>query len=282
MLTPRQLFLLVSAWALQRALAQDSAHLWQDALAYHGWLSAFGTQNEPPCQVMDSAAMSVTLEPKGFHSNIVYTVKRSQFETFGQCRLSVLQPLPAGIYADPYELENLLNIRDNPHVSQLKLSAFKLFGPVDVEKIASDCNATVLSVSAQFKLPRQGVQSSNDLKHLHLFVPLHARYPAPQSQPITGTLSLILSAHYKYSVEAPLLMVQCAGATKAICYYLTQPQANANSDVQLQFSWIVPAGGVWHSQLVQYATAVTALCGLGVLLLTASFQHHHKQVKHIP
>lgn len=54
------------------------------------------------------------------------------------CEAVLLQPLPAGIFADIYQLDNAAAVGQGPQV--------KLFGPVDVESIERYSQPTVLAV----------------------------------------------------------------------------------------------------------------------------------------
>ena len=242
--------------ALQLAIGMDDADLWQEALQHHGWLAT-------NCKAMQSEAMQASMKTTGFHGQVQYALDQCQLALFDQCQLTVLQLLPAGLYADPYELQNLMSASGGDHGSNLQMSAFRTFGSVDVEKIESDCNATVLSVSAQFKLPSHK-DNLYPCQHSVLSLPLHARYPVPSLQPLPGVVSLLLGTHHQYNVADPAFTVECArpAESKADCF------ASAQRSTRMQLHWTVPAGGLWHAQFVLCFTAITAVCGLCVLLKT--------------
>ena len=242
--------------ALQLAVGVDTSDLWQDALQHHGWLAT-------DCQAMQSEAMHATMKTTGFHGQVQYALDQCQLELPGQCQLTVLQPLPAGLYADPYELQNLMSASGD-HGTNLQMSAFRLFGPIDVEKIECDCNATILSVSAQIKVSSREGSSCPDKENSILSLPLHARYPVPSLQPLPGVVSLLLGTHHQYNVADPAFRVDCAtpAESKADCF------SSAQHSTRMQLHWTVPAGGLWHAQFVLFFTAITAVCGLCALLKT--------------
>lgn len=249
--------MLTSTTALQLAVGMDNSDLWQDALQHHGWLAT-------NCQAMQSEAMQATMKTTGFHGQVQYALDQCQLALSDQCQLTVLQPLPAGLYADPYELQNLMSASAGDHGTNLQMSAFKLFGPTDVEKIESDCNATILSVSAQIQVSSHQAKSCSDKEHSILSLPLHARYPVPSLQPLPGVLSLFLGTHHQYNIADPAFNVKCArpAESKTDCF------SSAQRSTKVQLHWTVPAGGLWHAQSVLFLTAITAVCGLCALLKT--------------
>ncbi len=249
--------ILMITTALQLAIGMDDSDLLQDALQHHGWLAT-------NCQVMQSEAMQATMKITGFHGQVQYALDQCQLALSDQCQLTVLQPLPAGLYADPYELQNLMSTLGGNQGTNLQMSAFRIFGSIDVEKIESDCNATVLSVSAQIKVSSHKGNSCPDKEQSVLSLPLHARYPVPSLQPLPGAVSLLLGTHHQYNVADPAFRVECArpAESKADCF------ASAQRSTSMQLHWTVPAGGLWHAQFVLVFTAITAVCGLCVLLKT--------------
>lgn len=249
--------MLMITTALQLAVGVDNSDLWQDALQHHGWLAT-------NCQAMQSEAMQATMKTTGFHGQVQYALDQCQLALSDQCQLTVLQPLPAGLYADPYELQNLMSASGGDHGANLQMSAFRIFGPIDVEKIEFDCNATILSVSAQIKVSSREAKLCPDKEHSILSVPLHARYPVPSLQPLPGVVSLFLGTHHQYNVADPAFRVECArpAESKADCF------SSAQRSTRMQLHWTVPAGGLWHAQFVLFFTAITAVCGLCALLKT--------------
>ena len=261
--------MLLFALAVQLALAEDSTDLWQQALRYHDWLS---TDAVSQCHNIQAAVRKVTLQPVGFHGHIKYIVSHQQAMISDTCMLTVLQPLPAGVYADPYELENILTAPNHQCGVAFHMSAFKLFGTVDVEKIESDCNATVLSVSGRFDTSGNGAQLCDSVKYPSLSVPLHARYPAPHLHRSSGVIPFLMGSQHQYNLEQPKISMAYANASLAFCPATSVVEAESVAP-NMQLHWIVPAGGVWHVQVVQAVTAFTAVSGLYVLLHTILLQH---------
>ena len=265
--------MMTCATVLQLATALESTSLWQQALQHHGWSFTDTGNSINQCQPLPAAAISVNLQPTGFHGHIQYTVNHSQLVLTDNCQLTVLQPLPAGIYADPYELGSLVSTSGGSKGFELRISSFKLFGTIDVEKIESECNATVLAVSAQLHTFRDETWSCPVMNHSILSVPLHARYPAPQMQPLPGSLTSLLGAHHQYNVADPTISVTCASSPLLKSGCVSSAGSEANQAMQLH--WVVPAGGLWHALLVQLVTSVSALSSLLILLKAVLVQHQN-------
>lgn len=271
----RQWLMLVFAGALQLATAEGNKDFLQQALEHHGWHSTGSTEAVSQCQTTQPAHVKIVLQPTGFHGQIQYGISHSELVHFDGCKLTVLQPLPAGIFADPYELENLVTAGERQHNDSLRLSMFRLFGTIDVEKIECDCNATVLSASAHLHSPKEAAKSCSGAQHSYLSVPMHARYPAPQLQPVSGLVPILLGAHHQYNLSDPVVRVECSRASqqKSDCYLPLLVQTSSNAHEKLDLHWTVPAGGLWHIQFVHSVTAFTAVCGLCALLRTVLSQH---------
>lgn len=269
----RPLLMVTCVTALQLAAALESTSLWQQALQHHGWSFTDTGDSINQCQPLPTAAIRVNLQPTGFHGHIQYTLDHSQLVLTDDCQLTVLQPLPAGIYADPYELGSLVSTSGGSKGFALQMSSFRLFGTIDVEKIESECNATVLAVSAQLHTFRDETWSCPSMNHSILSVPLHARYPAPKMQPLPGSLTPFLGAHHQYNLADPTVSVKCASSPLLKSGCVSSAVSEANQAMQLR--WVVPAGGLWHALLVQLVTFVSAVYGLFILVKAVLVQHQN-------
>ena len=219
--------------------------LWSEAQTYHGLIPSNGIRNSTV------AAAYAKLTGKGFHSRIQYTLSSQEAVAEGACQITVLQALPAGVFADPYELANIARMPSKQKGCYLQLSVYHVFGPSDVEKIEPECQPTLLSVSAEVQLPTSS-SSSADCKDLHLHVPLHARYPIPHSRDVAlGHLDL----YHRYNMEDPSIILRCNGT-------LTSQGLYKFSTMQSDLHWTVPAGLAEHSKALQYWTLLVAFGSL--------------------
>ena len=273
------ILIMLLALSVQPAAADDSAAvLWNQALQYHGWSTMHS--REPAnvqCHQIQIESTDTKLHKTGFHGDITYTVDLPQAITSGTCNFTVLHLLPAGIYADPYELQNLVITTAERRNGRL-LSSFKVFGLVDVEKIETDCGQTLLSVSAHYAGSQTQTASCNAHMRMEVTVPLHARYPAPKTLRASGFSTFLLSGLHDYNIAHPLFRVEHASGTASAtprCYSSQTQQTSTHA--QQYRHWTVPTGAMWHMQLVEIVTIVAAACSLCVLL-SAIFCNGSKHV----
>ena len=267
----RAIFLML---ALTRALALPdnyTAHLWKQALQHHGWSPRHDHESAgPQCQHMPAGATDIKLDNTGFHGHITYTVSLTSVMDLAACNLTVLQLLPAGIYADPYELENVVTTSHEVRGNALHLSSFKVFGVVDVEKIESDCSQTLLSVSAWHAASQTQGESCTAQSHVRLTVPLHARYPPPTEARTSGFATQLFGGLHQYNITQPVFQIERAeqSGPRRTCY--SSPIQEASTNAQQTLHWTVPTGGMWHMQVVEIVTTLTAVYSVCYLLKSIS------------
>lgn len=259
-------FVLILALAVGPAAANDTATLWDQALQHHGWSTVHNRETpNTQCNHMQAASTNMELQNTGFHGKVTYTVDLPQHMASDSHKLTVLQLLPAGLYADPYELQNLVTTTMQRGNSAL-LSSFKVFGLVDVEKIETDCRQIVLSISAHYAACQTRDASCTAHLQMELTVPLHARYPAPQTFHAPGFEAFLWSGLHHYNITRPLFLVENTSESSAATPWCsTSAQQISNSDQQCVY-WTIPTGAMWHMQLVETVTVLTAVCSLLVLL----------------
>ena len=259
-------FILLLALAVGRTVADDNtAMLWNQALHHHGWSTDSREVLNAQCHQLQAASTSMELHKNGFHGEITYTIDLPRDMTFDTCNFTVLQLLPAGLFADPYELQNLVTTTMQRGKSKL-LSSFQVFGVVDVEKIETECSQTLLSASARYAAFQAQVASCNAHMQIGLTVPLHARYPAPQFFAVSGLSTFVWSGLHHYNITSPCFRVECASVSAATPQCYSTPAEQTSKLSQQFLHWTVPTGGMWHMQLVEIFTVLTAVYSLCQLL----------------
>jgi hypothetical protein len=88
----------------------------------------------------DAVSIQRRLEGKGFHRTLHLHIQPAaaagqHFASLDACQLSLLQPLPSSVFADPYQLEDLTRIPGNSSSSHKPGYGytFQLLGPLDLE-----------------------------------------------------------------------------------------------------------------------------------------------------
>ena len=168
----------------------------------------------------------------------------------GSSSLLVLQALPSGVFADPYELATWQ--QDLP--SQLQPAAVQLFGAVDLESIQSAASPQLVSIMVQgCTAPVSAVQQQT------LSVPLHARYHLP-ARPEAGTWCAWLAGPMaNISLPQPRVLTQHAAGWSWLC---VQPDEDIEDG---RLGWQVPVGNLEHTALMSGLTYSLMVCGAAVV-----------------
>ena len=240
----------------QRAFVHNK--LWAEAQSYHGVQATDAVADK-------HVSMGVVLAAKGFHSQIQFTLDAQQARDHDICQMTVLQALPAGVYADPYELANIAGMSRTQSTFQLQLASYHVFGKVDVERIEPDCEPTVLSVSANINASQVQPASAREPEALRLNVPLHARYPAPHRG--RSADSFAAGAYHSYSIDNRTLILRCFNKAAHHFHDRVCQDVCQISSVHHSLQWIVPAGLTKHAKFTQIVTSAVAVGSLTALLV---------------
>jgi hypothetical protein len=218
-----------------------------------------GTRRDcPPSTSIESASLSLEIAGNGFHRTVHYSVEVncSPITASDQCEFTLLQPLPATLFANIYELDNAASLGLGPRV--------KVFGKVDVESIEAAAEPTVLAISLNKAVNCTQLDTSGQVT---ADVKLHARYPRPMyldnGSEGNWLLRLIQSPAKSIPLQAPQLYVH---------HLINGDNRDAMTwerveEIKLRQSslpeWGVPAANLLHAEFVPLITA-------GVVLLSAA------------
>uniref|UniRef100_A0ACD5VZ20 Uncharacterized protein n=1 Tax=Avena sativa TaxID=4498 RepID=A0ACD5VZ20_AVESA len=185
---------------------------------------------------------------EGSHRRLVYSVK------FGNCKddavkfldrydanLAIIEKLPSGVFADPFELQHLVERKVFLDVS--------VFGDTNLELPSALSNRSAVEIHFDLK-----PSTSMDC-NLVVELPLHARYPPLNSSGYTavefGSPDLLL--RYRKKDTHP---DSCIWALK-----------NLDAAPVEKLEWRVPCGDGVHAGFVSSLTFVSALvCSMSVVL----------------
>ena len=213
-----------------------------------------------PC----AAAATTSLATTGFHGRLQLALAPQccgpvpQASCTAACspsaeqgsRLLVLQALPSGLYADPYELASWA--QELP--AQLQPAAVELFGPVDLESAAPAAQPQLLTVSVPAALGCSGAACSTAAQTLS--IPLHARYQQPAwSEQQTGWLAWLGGPVVHIVLPRSRLLAQHLREWEWLCGETAEAQ---------QLVWSVPTGSLQHADFVAWLTMGVTSCGAAV------------------
>ncbi|XP_043926252.1 phosphatidylinositol-glycan biosynthesis class X protein isoform X4 [Protopterus annectens] len=145
-----------------------------------------------------SVTVTRTILKDGFHRELLTTVKlRTLTNTVGGCSVLIKELLPAGLFADPYQLASL---REYGILEALLLK------PVDIE--APEYLSSSQTVLVYLK------PDPSCTRCYTATVPVHGRYHRPSEDKSTATITL----------ENPKLLLHCLKGKKLGPYYSFKKQ----------------------------------------------------------
>lgn len=211
-----------------------------------------------------STKLQIELEGAGFHRTLHYSTE----VIFGgwskprhPCQVALLQPLPAVIYANIYELDNAYTAGKGPKV--------QLFGTVDVESIEKFAAPSTVALFGELEFS----DSQSSSARVNLSLPLHGRYPKPKvpkldNAGILGWKLLIAQIFENIELEQPEVLIQCLSeqeAAKGQAWRRIQKIAAEKVP-----TWPLPAGNLALAKATAIVTATVLLVAL-VIVLQAVF-----------
>lgn len=173
----------------------------------------------------------------------------------GQYEVALLQGLPAGIFADPYQLENAAAAGRGPRVM--------LFGPIDLESIETTAVPTALAVYGNLTLLGRSESRDDGCGSVASEVEVHARHPVPQLP--TGTSPwqrYVASPLMEHVLPPPVVLVrQGVHGPLVLSRWARLPTTGGD-----RLSWRVPAGNLLHAWIAPAVTAASVLIGAASVL----------------
>ncbi|XP_043209062.1 phosphatidylinositol-glycan biosynthesis class X protein-like isoform X2 [Amphibalanus amphitrite] len=236
------------------------------------------------CCYTSSAWLTRRLEKDGFHRDLVTSVQLPWSPSLADCRLLLVERLPAGVYADPYQL------------ARLPSAQHKVLGLVDVEAMAHD--STWLDVLSWVEVNVTEGEVSGQVTAT-VSLPVHARYHrADETERIASVYiespRLFLGCDWENqpdtqpSIEAESPTVDsddckcdekepfpCRIASDAVCEYHAVQTDNSPTVVLP-----VPLGDLRDLELVLVGTAVAVTAGTVLLLLVINNKTLESPARH--
>lgn len=217
-----------------------------------------------PSDSVTKAAITMRLDGKGFHRTLMYHVElycngSSREKTVeDSARIVVVQPLPAALFADTYQLDGAADVSQGPHTL--------FFGRIDVENIEPLASNTSLAIFADGEISGNASQDNGDdvCGYYGVSVPLHSRYLRPvlpenfRKRWIWSNifLSLVLNV----TLPKPMLLVPAS--QKGI-------QFNSIDNIIMKSElpiWDVPVGNLMHAYFVPQITSILVVISLFVAM----------------
>ncbi|KAI7743028.1 hypothetical protein M8C21_032693 [Ambrosia artemisiifolia] len=171
------------------------------------------------------------------------------------CEAIVIERLPSGVFADPFELEHL--------TGRGVFSGASAFGDTDLELPTVRANRSVVEVHVD--LSPNSLSGNKNSWELNIEIPLHARY-APLGK----------NGYTKVEFESPNLFVHCiveGYQPNQSCILSSTNEGVKTSSPAIV--WEVPSGIVEHTKIVSVVTFIAAVVGaLSIFMACILYSDH--------
>nr|CAD1827971.1 unnamed protein product [Ananas comosus var. bracteatus] len=203
--------------------------------------------------VLGVSELQRKLVGEGSHRNLVSTLRfidcsdaMPNFLNSYDCEAVIIERLPRGVFADPFELQHLVNRRVFADVA--------VFGDTNLELPSALSNKSIVQI-------HMDLQHHNLLSNCEIVIelPLHARYPP-----------LDVSGYATVDIGGPdlLLRFRPKEVSSNSCFWSVTP---VDVGPAKMVKWQIPCGRKAHSGIVSTITFVSALVGAMSIVFSAVF-----------
>ena len=213
------------------------------------------------CSLQIAASLAIT----GFHGTLNLALQHRQrlsssdSTTCGSHAQSLLiiQHLPRGIFADPYELETWAK----EHEARSQAANVRFHGQVDVESISSQALPQAVSIMlpiGSFNCQTQCADPSAAVCGNHtLSLPLHARY----AEAAAATHESRLWGSHFVQLQLPDTIAVCCTTAAETSKHAGTRLEHALVGVGGTLQWTIPVGAQDHAAVVAVLTLAITLVG---------------------
>ncbi|XP_068306062.1 uncharacterized protein [Pyrus communis] len=178
------------------------------------------------------------------------------------CELIIIERLPSGVFADPFELQHLLQ--------RGAYSAIAVFGDANLELPSFLSNRTAVEV--HMDIGHNFLLRHDKESNINIELPLHARYPP-----------LDESGYWEVKFGVPDLFMRCSieGTSQNQSCLYKMPEINGSELGYAKLVWKIPSGMKAHAGIVSTLTFVAALISAIAIAATSIFHSGVASGKHL-
>ncbi|XP_058093586.1 uncharacterized protein LOC131239748 [Magnolia sinica] len=174
------------------------------------------------------------------------------------CRVVVIERLPSGTFADPFELQHL--------VQRGVFHDASVYGDTNLELPSALSNQSVVEV--HMDVSRKLLSGSDEGLEISIELPLHARYP-----PLDGSGN----GYSRVEMGVPHLLMRCEPekSQHEDCLWtsIAEDRESTSDEVVV---WPIPCGNAAHAGIVSTVTFLSALISAVSILFTAIYHYSHQ------
>lgn len=219
--------------------------------------------------------MERSLIGQGFHRNletsIVLDKDLRELYSSAQCSLLLIESLPAGVYADPFQLSSM---------GPVKGSEIRLDGVVNIE--AAEFMSKLHELYVFINVSLYAADTKTEQTDINISFPIHARYHKPSSDPnVSHSKATIfhpgLYSNCSKSDGGSFVTAPCNVSSKFLCQWEQVPYICSGAPLQL----IIPVGMERDKPIVIMVTLLVSITVCSLLLKfiwDSSYAQTHKKL----
>ncbi|CAN1256767.1 Phosphatidylinositol-glycan biosynthesis class X protein [Linum perenne] len=245
-----QLGYILESYFRKHQVLHDSS--FQDLI--HDELSKFSCKmsGEPHLQFLLSGLERHVIG-EGSHRSLSSTIQLQVLPESSQtCKLVMIERLPSGVFADPFELDHLLQRGVYAHVG--------VFGDTNLElpSVSSSRSAIEIHMNLEHSMAEGGIK---------IDLPLHARYAVSLNKPLQE------SGYSEVTFGTPDLLVSCntEGSSETRGCLLVPTYDSDKPKTAGDAVWEIPCGIRSHTNMVTFITFATAFVSTLVIVIASVF-----------
>ncbi|OWM88262.1 phosphatidylinositol-glycan biosynthesis class X protein isoform X2 [Punica granatum] len=198
---------------------------------------------------------------EGSHRQLSSSVRISVNPPTHPCEVIIIERLPSGIFADPFELQHL--------VQRGAFNDVAVLGDTDLELPTVRSNRTVVEI--HMDVGPNSFSRHKDGQKINLHIPLHVRYPP-----------LHESGYTKVVFGDPDIFARCSIDGRPIDETCLSTVTRDNAESSLSsVAWEVPSGIEMHAGVVSSVTFLSATVSAMIIILASIFHSDAKSCKNL-
>lgn len=171
------------------------------------------------------------------------------------CEIIIIEKLPSGVFADPFELQHLLQ--------QGAFTDAAVFGDTNLELPSMRSNRSLVEV--HMDIGPNFLSTHKNGKEINIELPLHARYPPLEES----------GSYTRVEFDAPVLFMRCSidgNMQNQSCLFMSEDYAESiTTTTATGLVWEMPSGNKAHAGVVSVATFVSAMLSTLFIVLASLY-----------
>lgn len=247
-----------NAYMFESAMSGSSSKLHQDC----------GKQHSSELEVIDLRHMLIG---SGAHRQLSSSMKFKYQQNYSSelnhpfCEIVMMERLPSGVFADPFELQRL--------VHRGGLSAAYVYGDTNLELPSQHSHQSIVEVHVAMNADSGHLSGNHFILERTINLPLHARYPPLKTEGYSvASISIphvfLLCEHETQTGNIKSKTNVKTEGNKVLSWITWDSDASHSSKV---LKWRIPAGNQLHVEFVSIFTGLSALVAVMAIFVASLY-----------